>query len=99
MKLKAALAALALTLAFVAGSFVTIEVRPRAAAAAYRVTASDPEATFDAGILEQQVGTFCKNNAIADNAGYLVAVNGITAGSALELAAVKAIMRSVTLKP
>lgn len=69
------------------------------AAASYQVTTGDPVATFNPEDFERQVATFCKNNGITTDAAYQAAVNGITAGSALELAAVKAMLRSVKLQP
>lgn len=58
-----------------------------------------PEVTLDTTEFERQIAQFCANNAITTDAQYQAGVNGIAAGSALELAAVKAILRSVHLVP
>jgi len=65
----------------------------------YRVTASDPEITLVLSLFEKAVANFCKSNGITSQAQYDAGVAGITAGSALELAAVKAMLGSITVTP
>jgi hypothetical protein len=65
----------------------------------YQITSTDPVVTLDTQKFEQAVANFCKTNAITTNAQYVTGVGNITAGSALELAAVKAILLSITLAP
>lgn len=65
----------------------------------YQVDQSSPVVTLDPLEMERQVAQFCSANGITTNAAYLAGVAGITAGSALELAAVKALLRCVKLVP
>lgn len=65
----------------------------------YRVTATDPQVTLDTGKFEQQVALFCKAQGIATDAAYQTAVNGLTTAAPAFLAAVKALLLSVTLVP
>jgi hypothetical protein len=100
VKIKARIVAL-FALVAVLGVGVAYEVRlkPHVAQASYRVTITDPEVTFDGAAFEKSIAQFCKTNGITTNAQYVSGVAGITAGSALELAAVKALLLSVTLVP
>jgi hypothetical protein len=65
----------------------------------YQVDAASPVVTFDTIEMERQVAIFCQGQGIANNAAYLTVVNGLTAGSAGELLAVKALLKCVKLSP
>jgi hypothetical protein len=97
--LRKLIAAAALLAAFAAGTFVRIEIQAPRARAAYHVTGSDPEVTFDLTAFEQSAATFMKAQGITTNAQRATAVGNITAGSAAELAAVKALLNSLILVP
>lgn len=93
------LIAAAVLSAFAAGLFMRIQVELPRAQASYQVTSAGPTVTFDTTELERQAAAFMAAQGITTNAQRATAVNGITAGSAAELAAVKAVLNSLTLVP
>lgn len=66
---------------------------------AYQITTVDPSWIFDVGEFERQGATFLKAQGITTDAGRAALVAGITAGSALELAIVKALANCLKVQP
>jgi hypothetical protein len=93
------LVAAAVLAAFAAGLFLRVSVETPRARASYSVTAAGPTVTFDPTELERQGATFMAAQGITTNAARATAVGNITAGSAAELAAVKALLNSLVLVP